>query len=65
MKDMGRWETQDSNPDAWVGVSSSGTHEATNTPVASEFVIQQKGPDGEHVHLGFDQYGNQIFENRR
>lgn len=62
---MGRWETQDNNPENWVGVSSDGVHRDTGTPVASEFVIQQKGPGGEHVHLGFDEYGNQVFENRR
>lgn len=62
---MGRWDTQDNNSDNWVGVSSSGTNYDTGQEVASEFLIQQKGPGGEHVHLGFDEYGNQIFEERR
>jgi len=56
----GRFETQSNGPDAWVGVSSSGTHEDTGTPVASEFIIQGKNPS-DHVHLGFDENGNQIF----
>ena len=55
----GRFETQDNNPDAWVGVSSDGIHRDTNTPVASEFLIQEKG--GERQHIGFDENGNQIF----
>lgn len=61
MGSNGRFETQSNNPNAWVGVNSDGVHKATNTPVASEFLIQQKGPGGAHIHVGFDVYGNQIF----
>lgn len=62
---MGRWSIQDDSPDAVVKVSSEGVDGHTGTPVASEFIIQRKGPDGEHVHLGFDENGNQLFEARR
>lgn len=62
---MGRWDTQDNNADAVVQVSSSGYDRDSGTSVASEFIIQQKGPGGEHVHLGFDEDGNQVFESRR
>lgn len=62
---MSRWQTQDSNPDNYVGVSSDGTHRDTGEAVASEFVIQQKGPGGEHVHVGFNEAGDQMFEERR
>ena len=58
---MGRWETQDNNADAIVKVSSEGFDRDTNTVVPSEFVIQQKGPDGAHIHIGFDEFGNQVF----
>ena len=58
---MGRWDTQDNNPDAVVKISSDGIHRATDTPVASEFIIQEKGPDGMKLHLGFDEAGNQVF----
>lgn len=58
---MGRFSTQDNNEDAWVGVDSSGTHADTGTPVASEFIIQEKGDDGVHVHLGFDENGGEVF----
>jgi len=61
---MGKWNEQANNPIANVQVASSGIHHDTNTPVASEFVIQEKGPGGVRVHLGFDEGGNQIFEAR-
>lgn len=62
---MGRFDTHDDNDNAWVGVDSSGTHRNTDTPVASEFLIQEKGQGGERVHLGFDEDGDQIFESRK
>lgn len=62
---MGRWDTQDNNANAYVGVSSDGYDRDSQTVIASEFIVQEKGPNGEHVHLGFDEYGNQVFENRR
>ncbi|WP_329067765.1 hypothetical protein [Amycolatopsis sp. NBC_01480] len=60
MSGNGRFETQDNNPNAWVGVSSDGVHEDTGTPVASEFIIQGKNPP-DHIHLGFDESGDQLF----
>ena len=62
---MGRWGTQDNNSDNYVGVSSDGINRETGEAVASEFIIQQKGPGGEHVHLGFNEAGDQLFEHRR
>lgn len=63
---MGRWDTQDNNPDNWVGVASEGGFDRdSQTVIATDILIQQKGPGGERVHLGFDEYGNQVFENRR
>ena len=62
---MGRWDTHDSNETAHVSVASDGFDRDSGTPVASEFIVQEKGPGGEHVHLGFDEYGNQVFESRR
>lgn len=63
---MGKWGTQSDRPDAVVKVASPGhIHRDANTPVASEFIVQQKGPGGEKVHLGFDEAGNQLFESRK
>jgi|GEM_PF-5015621 len=42
----GRWATQDNNENAWVGVSSDGTHQDTGEAVASEFIIQEKDEGG-------------------
>ncbi len=61
----GRFDTQSDNDDAWVGVSSDGVHRDTGTPVASEFVIQQKGNGGGHYHVGFDENGNELFSSER
>lgn len=61
----GRFDTQDSNDDAWVGVSSDGHHRDTDTPVASEFLVQEKGEDGSHHHLGFDEDGGELFNKER
>lgn len=66
MGNTGRFDTQDNNKDAWVGVSSSGIHNATNTPVASEFIIDQKSAGGAHIHLGLDENsGKEIFHTER
>ena len=64
---MGRnsFSTQDDNDEAWVGVRSSGTHADTNTPVASEFIVQQKGDNGAHIHFGLDEDGNELFYTER
>lgn len=62
---MGRFDTQDNNDNAWVGVSSDGTHNDTGTPVASEFIIQEKGEGGAHIHLGLDENGNELFRSER
>ena len=56
----GRFETQTNNKEIWVGVSSDGIHRDTGTPVASEFLIQDKST-GIRTHIGFDENGNQIF----
>ena len=60
MSSNGRFEAQDDNPNAWVGVASGGSHRDTGTPGASEFIIQGKDP-ADHIHIGFDESGNQIF----
>jgi hypothetical protein len=52
------FETQDSNPDAWVGVRA-GFHNDTGTPV-TDILIQGK-QTGEHIHIGIDEHGNQAF----
>lgn len=59
------FEEVDNNDTAWVGERSDGIHNDTNTPVASEFIIQQKGKDGAHIHIGFDEDGNEIFRSER
>ena len=62
---MGRFSTQDSNSNAWVGVSSDGTHADTGAKVASEFIIQEKGSGGSHIHIGYDDSGNELFWEER
>ena len=52
------FETQASNPDAWVGVRA-GYHETPGTPV-TDIRIQGK-QTGERIHVGFDEFGNQVF----
>ena len=64
-KNHGRWDVQTNNDTAWVGVDSGGTHHDTNTEIASEFLIQQKGAGGAHIHIGLDEYGNEVFRNER
>jgi hypothetical protein len=61
----GRWDTQDSNDNAWVGVSSDGTHHDTGEAVASEFLIQEKGEGGAHIHLGLNEDGDELFRSER
>lgn len=58
------FETQSENKDAWVGVRSSEIDRQTGTPVASEFLIQGKDPQ-DHVHIGLDEYGNELYNKRR
>lgn len=54
----GPFETQDSNPDAWVGVRE-GLHRDTGE-VHTEFLIQGKNT-GEHLHFGINLDGEQIY----
>ncbi|MFE1873733.1 MULTISPECIES: hypothetical protein [unclassified Streptomyces] len=61
----GRFNTQDSNENAWVGVNSDGVHRDTGEPVASEFLIQEKGEGGAHIHIGFNENGDEIFRAER
>ena len=59
----GRFETQseaDVDGPAYVGVDSTGIYRATNTPVASEFIIDG-GPGSSHVHIGLDDDGDTLF----
>lgn len=63
----GRFESQserDVDGPAYVGVDSSGIHRDTNTPVASEFIIDG-GSGSSHVHMGFDENGDILFINGR
>lgn len=64
MGSNGRFDTQDNNNDAWVGVSSDGYHHDTDAPIASEFLIKGK-TDGTNIHLGLDEYGNEVFRAER
>ncbi len=58
MASNGRFQTQDNNNTAWVGVSE-GFHRDTQQQI-QEFIIQGKNP-ADHVHLGIDMNGNQVF----
>ena len=62
---MGRFDTQDDNETAWTGVDSSENHRDTGTPVASEFIIEQKSDDGIHIHKGHDENGEELFHAER
>ena len=61
MSSKGRFAEQDSNDDAWVGVSLDGVDRDTNTPIASKFLIKEKNSNSTNIHLGFDEDGNEIF----
>ena len=54
----GRFDTQDSNPNAWVGVSE-GYNRDTQQQI-QDFLVQDK-TTGERVHLGIDMNGNEVF----
>lgn len=58
----GRFDTQDNNPDAWVGIAE-GFHRDTNQQV-QELIIKGKDP-AHHIHLGIDMQGNEVFRNER
>ena len=63
----GRFEEQSKrgvDGPAYVGVDSSGIHRATNTPVASELIVDG-GSGSSHVHMGFDESGDILFINGR
>ena len=59
MSSNGRFDTQSNNPNAWVGVTE-GFHRDTQQPI-TEFIIQGKNP-ADHIHLGIDQNGNEVFK---
>lgn len=61
----GRFDTQTSNDNVWVGVSSDcDTNRDSGREVAQEFIVQDKEA-GEHVHIGLDENGDTVFESRR
>ena len=61
----GRFSTQSSDGSTWVGVSSDcERNRKTGRDVAQEFIIQDKDT-GEHVHIGLDENGDTVFEERR
>ena len=64
-KNRGRWDTQTDNETAWVGVDSGGHDHDSGKDVASEFLIQQKGSNGAHIHIGLDECGNEIFREEK
>lgn len=58
MSSNGRFQTQDNNPNAWVGVTE-GFNRDTQRQV-QEFIIQDKATQ-ERLHLGIDMNGNEVF----
>jgi hypothetical protein len=58
MNGNGRFQTQDNNPNAWVGVAE-GYNRDTQQQV-QEFIIQDKAAQ-ERLHLGIDMNGNEVF----
>ena len=59
----GRFETQSKagvDGPAHVGVDSGGIHRATNTPVASELIVDG-GSGSSRVHMGIDENGDILF----
>ena len=62
MRDKQPFQTQDNNGDAWVGVRE-GFHERTQEQI-TEFLIQGKNPK-DHIHLGINNQGKEVFRQRR
>lgn len=61
----GRFSTQTSNDDVWVGVSSDcSVNRDSGREVAQEFIIEDK-VGKEHIHIDLDEYGETIFESRK
>lgn len=58
----GRFETQENNANAWVGVAEGFNRDTQQ--VVQEFVIQGKDP-AHHIHLGIDLNGDEVFRNER
>jgi hypothetical protein len=56
------FNTQDNNPDAWVGVRE-GYHARTNEQI-QEFLISGKNPQ-DHIHLGINMNGDEVFRTQR
>ena len=59
---MGPFETQSNNPTAWVGVREG--YDQTSGQQIQEFIVQGKNP-ADHIHLGIDMSGNEVFRTQR
>lgn len=57
------WFTQDENDDARVDVRW-GYDSDSGKEITEIEVYDRSDNSGSHVHLGFDQDGNQVFESR-
>jgi hypothetical protein len=57
-----KFQVQDDNPNAWVGVRE-GFNRDTQQQV-QEFIIQGKHPE-DHIHLGIDMNGTEVFRSQR
>ena len=53
-----KFATQDTNPNAWVGVREGFHHDTQQ--VVQDFIVQDKST-GERVHLGIDLNGHEVF----
>ena len=59
---MDNFGTQDNNPNAWVGVREGYNYDTQQQ--IQEFIVQGKNPQ-DHIHLGIDMNGNEVFRNQR
>lgn len=63
------WEVQSEDDDVIVKVYTGGDKDMINRDtgreVYSEFIIQEKGPNGSHTHIGLDENGDEIFRSDR
>ena len=59
----GRFDTQSSDDNTWVGVSHGHNYDSGED--VSEFIIQDKN-SGEHIHLGLStEDGHEVFRSER
>jgi len=58
MSSNGRFDTQDNNPNAWVGVAEGFNRDTQQ--VVQDFIVKDK-LSGEKMHLGIDMNGNEVF----